>query len=493
MADWYCKISDQILGPMSLPELRFLASQGKLRREHQIREGIGGRWVAAGSATGVFGSRPSAGPPNVVKSAIDRGALQNPTAPAHEHEAIEPQRPAPGDAKGATDSPETSPEQKLRSPLDRSPDSVFSMDEVAAHPSPGQPRPPGSLDYEFLLPIGKLFDTAMLKRKAVRWVLLFGLFPLVLAVAASEQKLEFWHCASALGAYFCLFWATYFYGIIGPAPKVWRRGLKWATFTATIGVLGVVLVQQLPIANQLYSSTRSESLTLRLIGFVVGVGVLEETCKAFPLLLFGYWRGERFSLRDGIFLGMMSGFGFAFTEVVEYSVLYWNNSAEESAIRIIEAIDNSTTSVGNIHGAAFAERMRSVIPRLSEFYGQRVLAQIVRFMTLPLLHAAWGGIAGWFIAVASNRQKRSGSIVVLGVGLMAAMHGLYDVFSDGWLGVLIAAASLLMLMGYLVHGQQISQDADHSEGAPRWPNPLAPHESRQTVMTPPPLSRKPGR
>ena len=213
------------------------------------------------------------------------------------------------------------------------------------------------------------------------------------------------------------------------------------------------LAGELPIIKTFYSGTESESFPARLLGFVFGVGIMEETCKALPLLLFALRKGERLSLKDGIFLGMMSGFGFALAEVVGYSVQYWDMSAAESAMEIARAVDNSTTWSGTVDSSAFANQMRTVMPNLSQFYGNMVLVQIVRFMTLPLLHAVWAGIVGWFIATASNRQDKVRATVIVGILFMAVMHGLYDVFASGIIGIAIAAASIILFMGYLIHGQ----------------------------------------
>jgi len=68
---------------------------------------------------------------------------------------------------------------------------------------------------------------------------------------------------------------------------------------------------------------------------------------------------------------------------------------------------------------------------------------------LPLLHACWAGVVGWFVATASHRHGNPWPVVVVGILFTATLHGLYDVFSDGLLGIGIAAISLLTFMGYL--------------------------------------------
>ena len=323
----------------------------------------------------------------------------------------------------------------------------------------------GSLDYGFLIPFRKILSVAMLRKKAVRWVIGFGIFPLVLAFLNRKCEWSFQGSAWWIGGYFCLFWATYFHGILRPQGKVWQRGAKWAFFTIVVGLPLLFLAQELPIIKTFYSGTESKSFPFRLTGFVLGVGILEETCKALPFFLFALRKKEIIPLKSGIFLGMMSGFGFALAEAVQYSVKYWGQSAYVSALAFAKAVDNSTDWAGRVNGAAFGEQVQTVVSQLSEFYGSMVLAQIVRWMTLPLLHACWAGVVGWFIATASHRKGSRWPVVVIGILVVATLHGLYDVFSDGVLGIGLAMVSLVVFMGYLLHGED-EQAASGFESVP---------------------------
>ena len=294
-----------------------------------------------------------------------------------------------------------------------------------------------SLEYSYLLPFRKILSTSLLRKRAVRWVIGFGLFPLILVYA--KDKFD-WSLESAswwLGGYFCLFWATYFSWIIHPQTKVWQRGAKWALFTVVIGVPLLLLAQRLPVISAFYSGAASESFLYRLIGFVFGVGILEEACKAVPFLLFALRKKEVIPLKAGIFLGMMSGFGFALAEIVQYSVRYWGASAAVSALAVARAFDNPAHA-------------RGLLPALADYQGSILLIQIVRFITSPLLHACWAGVVGWFIAAASHRTGTRWPVVLTGILFIATLHGLFDLFSDGLIGIAFAALSLLVFMGYLV-------------------------------------------
>ena len=295
-----------------------------------------------------------------------------------------------------------------------------------------------SLDYGYLLPFRKILSVSLLRKKAVRWVIGFGLFPLLLAVLKHKFDWSLEGCAWWLGAYFCALWATYFFGILRPQDKVWRRGMKWAFFTLVVGVPLLLVAQKLPVINTLYLGAASESFLFRFVGFILGVGILEETCKAIPFLLFALRRKEAISPKDGILLGIMSGFGFALAEVVQYSVGYWAMGAYLSAVATARALHDPAG-----YGA--------LLPGLAELSGSVLLTQIVRFITTPLLHACWGGVIGWFIAAASRRTGSRWPVVVTGILFVAALHGLFDLFSDGFIGIGFAALSILVFMGYLIH------------------------------------------
>jgi RsiW-degrading membrane proteinase PrsW (M82 family) len=276
------------------------------------------------------------------------------------------------------------------------------------------------LDYGFLVPIREIFSAELLRQKTVRWVLVFGLLPLVIWNLARIMELSFTQVVWLIEIYFCLFWALYFYGIIAPGTTIWRRALAYASFTVVVGIPVLLVVQRLPLIGGLYTGTESTGLIARLFANVVGVGLLEETCKALPLLLFGMRGRVPLGVRDGVFLGMMSGLGFAAAEGVAYTTL------ATGALAINPSADTATVQV------------------LMLFY---------RAVTGPILHASWAGIVGWFIGAASVRQGKRWPVVVVGIALMATLHGAYNTLSDGPLHLLIAGVTLVAFMAYLAHGQ----------------------------------------
>ena len=115
----------------------------------------------------------------------------------------------------------------------------------------------------------------------------------------------------------------------------------------------------------------------------------------------------------------MSGFGFAAAEGVRYTTI-------------------ATANVIQYGGRAAT---------------LQILMFLDRVMSGPILHAAWGGVVGWFVGVASTKSGAKWPVIVVGIAFMAILHGVYDVFADGPLSLVTAAVSLVTFMAYLAHGQ----------------------------------------
>jgi len=82
-------------------------------------------------------------------------------------------------------------------------------------------------------------------------------------------------------------------------------------------------------------------------------------------------------------------------------------------------------------------------------YGEYMIVQVLRFVSLPLLHAIWSGIFGYFVGIAALSKASKRATVLIGIALVSVLHGVYDTFSEGWLGFFVAAFSLLLFVGYI--------------------------------------------
>lgn len=281
------------------------------------------------------------------------------------------------------------------------------------------------LDYRFLMPVGRVFSSSFLRKKAVRWVLIFALLPLLLYEIYKWLSLDVKQSIWLIEGYFCLFWAVYFYQIIRPSRTVWHRALLYAGFTALIGIPLLLASHELPGIKHLYAAADHYRFVPQLLGNIFGVGILEELCKALPLLIFGLRKNQIRTVKDGVFLGLMSGIGFAAVEGVQYTF--------DATLRAI-----------------YYDTMEAASGQFMQF--------IFRMMTGPVLHAAWAAIVGWFIGIAATRSQRAWPVITVGIFYAATLHGVYDVFAGQFIGILVAGMSLMIFMFYLVHGNEVDSN-----------------------------------
>ena len=318
-------------------------------------------------------------------------------------------------------------------------------------------------DYSLLSPILKAFSPRMMRRKAVKWLVGFGLFPLLILYLVQIFGWGFENTAWFLGAYFCFFWIIFFNNLMAPDATVRRKGIKWALFTLMIGIPVLLIWQDLPIIRQIYSGTGSEAFLVKAFAFVFGVGVCEELCKALPLLIFGRSKPNLLTPHNAIYLGIMSGLGFALAEVVQYSIQYGLGNAQISAQLVTECLDQSRTWLGGVDAYTFSDKLKQAMPYLVEYYGQTIVIQIVRFMSLPLLHAVWAGVVGYFIGLSLLKKRAQWVFIAVGIGLVAVIHGFYDVFSHNMIGFILALGSVLVLISYISSEETVTAKVRLSE------------------------------
>lgn len=276
-----------------------------------------------------------------------------------------------------------------------------------------------SFSFKEMVPVGRLLDAGALASPTALVLLVFGLAPLVVGTLVDDPRLRVRLFNFGCGAVWTAFFALAF--------KTERQSLRTgiAAFFAT-GVLGLLLVsvlQQLPPLSWLYSLTESSALPVRVGAFVLGVGLLEEAGKGLVIWLL-LRSGAVRDASDGVFYGLMSGLGFGVYEAVAYTELV---NAREAAAMSWRA---GSTSIG--------------------LYGYFV-ATAVRIVSLPLLHAVWSALLGYFVGLSLAARRKGRAVLLLGLTLAAVLHGLYDAFLAGGhalLAVLVAALSLLLFLAY---------------------------------------------
>jgi len=253
----------------------------------------------------------------------------------------------------------------------------------------------------------------------VRWLVAVALFPLVLNFAASAAQLSFESIAFVFGMYFALMWAAILCFMLLPNLE-FPRIAQVSIFTMVVGIGVVLFVQQLPLVNALYSATDGPWILGRLIGFVAGVGVLEETAKVLPVWWIYVHKKNEDGLGTIVFLGCISGFAFGVAEASKYSISY--------------ALGLKTGHMA---------------------FGDYLTVQMLRLISLPLLHAIWCGIFSYFVALASVNRYVGKGLLLAGLVIAATLHGLYDTFSDSMIGVAVAVVSILIFIAYYRSGQAL--------------------------------------
>src|SRR4029453_11357529 len=159
----------------------------------------------------------------------------------------------------------------------------------------------------------------------VRWFIFYALFPLAIAVIMGREGGTLQNAAWALGIYFAAVWLTVLNLFMKPERVRYELILQIWLFTVIAGIFLVLNLQKVPLIANLYDATKSTDLVGRLIGFICGVGLLEEGAKALPIYLFVYRKRPAPSPLTFAYLGAVSGLAFGVAEAVSYSYLYAQN------------------------------------------------------------------------------------------------------------------------------------------------------------------------
>lgn len=221
---------------------------------------------------------------------------------------------------------------------------------------------------------------------------------------------------------------------LSPTSVDWPIAIRVGAFTATVGIILLLAlywvagwvhshpewlgsgahpklkILQLVLFLIGYASAATDSagsLIGRLLAFTVGVGMVEEVCKILPILWICRPDAKALpTLRECMFLGAFSGLGFGISEALHYSHSMY-------------------------------------LP-----LGAPLALYLLRFTGLPAIHALWTATIAGFLR--SNLQWLNGSKgagtyvgkVTLLCAVPAFLHGVYDVFTGGVLGLLTVAASV---------------------------------------------------
>lgn len=257
---------------------------------------------------------------------------------------------------------------------------------------------------ELIIPDMPFIRNDLVRDRKLIYLASIGLAPAFLITFTFGTYLTFY----AIALYFSVIWGIFFYYMFR-TRQVTTRNTIILFFLTQLTALVLTSLQRLPPLNILYALTESRSILLRLSGFTLGVGVLEETIKALPLLILIRRAREPLVPQTMVFYGLVSGIGFGVLEGVLY-----------------QTTTNTTLA-----------------------YNDAFFMNIARLTSLPFLHAVWCGIAGYFISFAHIFPKYRRSLYLLAIGIPALLHGLYDTLGWNLPGLASTLISVLLLIYYL--------------------------------------------
>lgn len=282
-----------------------------------------------------------------------------------------------------------------------------------------------ALPFDALFPLGRWLGDQPWRMRCVQALLFFALFPLSLAHLWGVDA-DIHDAAWAIGTYFALLWGYVLWALVQPGQLKRRNLLLISLFTAVVGVFLVLTLQKLPFISALYTATEWHFSPVRLLGFVGGVGLLEEAVKLLPVFWLAVKLREISTPREAAFYAGVSGLAFGVAEAVAYSIQY-----------------TELNTIGMAYGVVGS--------------GNYVVSEFLRLITLPFLHCVFSGIAGYYLGLSLLAPQRRTALLLLGIGVTAVLHGLYDFFAGGWLGLVVAGVTILTFVAYLRSAEHITQ------------------------------------
>jgi RsiW-degrading membrane proteinase PrsW (M82 family) len=321
-----------------------------------------------------------------------------------------------------------------------------------------------SVSLKEIVLMDKITGSQILKSPVFRFICLFALTPLLIMAFDSYSSI-----LNGLAIWSGIFWAILLYRLFADRELRFRTALLVFLVTSFVvmPLFDVYLwippdITKLLVEFNPEGALRLLRFPVNYLGFVFGVGVREELCKAVPLMVLALFSERMKNPLSGLVLGMMSGVGFAASENVYYVFKTVNTAI---------AVTQKTGDFSNL-----------VFP---------VYNNVVRMMTGPFAHAVYSGIFGYFISLAAADKRRRVPLFFAGLFVSAFLHGSYDTlvaYSVLW-GVVILALSFFLLMTYLLKARGLTSATDLAAGMfQRTVIRRVPEELRAPVARPAPAS-----
>jgi RsiW-degrading membrane proteinase PrsW (M82 family) len=261
-------------------------------------------------------------------------------------------------------------------------------------------------------------------RSPVFWFLaLVAVVPLGIEILGGNHAILY-----GLALWSMLLWALLLYRLFADRDLGFRWAIGTVLFTCFIGLPILEVWIALPPDVTGYLVSRN-FLAVRMSGYVLGVGIREELTKALPLVLLAFFTHRMKKPINGLVLGMMSGIGFAGAENVYY--VY-------KSLDVALGAAKETGELGYL-----------VMP---------VYNNVVRMAMTPFLHGCFSAIFGYFLSLAAADSRRRPAFLIVGLGLSALLHGLYDTFvgASVLLGVAVETATFFLVMTYVLKARGLT-------------------------------------
>ena len=276
----------------------------------------------------------------------------------------------------------------------------------------------GAVGWSGLLPFRNFLAD---KPWSILWVQVmafaFG-FPFLLIGYYRKDSSSLAEAAWVFGIYFSIMWSILVHRCIRPGPIGTGRIFGTWFGTSVLGVIAVIFVsvigRVLPGMRDVIDASQSASIFGRLVGMTIGVGLVEETVKLLPVLWFARNLGTNVRPTTVAYLGVISGLAFGATEAILYSISY--------------AVGHASAQIG---------------------YGDYLLVQLLRLVSLPFLHGIWTGVSAYFAGLSVRNPSAKRVVILAGLLGVSLLHGLYNTFADGWLGFVFAMLSFAVFVGYV--------------------------------------------
>jgi RsiW-degrading membrane proteinase PrsW (M82 family) len=276
--------------------------------------------------------------------------------------------------------------------------------------------------FEILVPVKTWLRDAGWRQGLRLLVIAYALLPLVfLALFSTSSSLGVPGFAYSL--YVAPLWAIAFWLLLRPGRIAAQE--IYIGIATIIWVTVWLYIVTININDRLVNSVRSGNFIAAL-----AVGYNEEITKALPILLAALillkFRATKLDVRMWMFLGTISGLTFGVLEERLYTELAIAQVATAKAVSQADA---------------------------------GVLDFAFRVFVDGFEHAVWAGVSAFFIGIAINYPRRRWQLILLGISMVAVLHGLNDwsvsTFNSYWPGILIQAVSLLLFLAYTMSASSI--------------------------------------